>query len=278
MNDWESRLQICHRKTFSETIRHRWYQAGSKYWWNQGLAALIQGQIYNPGNRSMKIWVEASEKIYSTELSQLEVSQVMKGLPKREAFSWIKRVIVSGSILILQGLSLDGLCVCMLCFCHFCFLRRRFLLRLWWKGENALHWWCLLHAQKIPHFNRCWERNRLKRGALETSSVEGRLRSWILKLCERLNKHPKTHCIWDKEFCCYLSEFEKTIDYPEICSSCSFKCNFWPVLFCWPEVSFLTWFPVCPGFPRQTCILPPRGQRSLWESAEGENLRLDLVA
>ena len=27
--------------TFSETIHHRWYQAGSKYWWNQGLAALM---------------------------------------------------------------------------------------------------------------------------------------------------------------------------------------------------------------------------------------------
>ena len=25
--------------TFSETIRHRWYPSGSKYWWNQGLAA-----------------------------------------------------------------------------------------------------------------------------------------------------------------------------------------------------------------------------------------------
>ena len=28
----KTRLQICPRKTFSETIRHRWYQAGSKYW------------------------------------------------------------------------------------------------------------------------------------------------------------------------------------------------------------------------------------------------------
>ena len=27
-----SRLQMCPRKTCSETIRHRWYQAGSKYW------------------------------------------------------------------------------------------------------------------------------------------------------------------------------------------------------------------------------------------------------
>ena len=45
MNGWfwweiSTRLQICPRKTFSETIRHRWYQAGSRYWWNyQGLAA-----------------------------------------------------------------------------------------------------------------------------------------------------------------------------------------------------------------------------------------------
>ena len=30
-------------ETCSETIRHRWYQAGSKYWWDQGLAR-IQGQ------------------------------------------------------------------------------------------------------------------------------------------------------------------------------------------------------------------------------------------
>ena len=27
-----SRLQICPQKIYSETIRHRWYQAGSKYW------------------------------------------------------------------------------------------------------------------------------------------------------------------------------------------------------------------------------------------------------
>ena len=36
--------------TFSETSRRRWYLGYPKYWWNQGLAALIQcqGQIYNP--------------------------------------------------------------------------------------------------------------------------------------------------------------------------------------------------------------------------------------
>ncbi len=33
--------------TCSETIRHRWYQKGSKYWWNPGFGGLIQGQIYN---------------------------------------------------------------------------------------------------------------------------------------------------------------------------------------------------------------------------------------
>ncbi len=34
---------------FRKQSRHRWHQSGSKYWWNQGLAGLIQGQIYNPG-------------------------------------------------------------------------------------------------------------------------------------------------------------------------------------------------------------------------------------
>ena len=34
--------------TFSDTIRHRWYQAGSKYWFPPGFGGLIQGQIYNP--------------------------------------------------------------------------------------------------------------------------------------------------------------------------------------------------------------------------------------
>ena len=30
--------------TSSETIRHRWYQAGSKYWWNQGLVAWFRAK------------------------------------------------------------------------------------------------------------------------------------------------------------------------------------------------------------------------------------------
>ena len=34
--------------TFSETIRHRWSQAGSKYWFPPGFGGLIQRQIYNP--------------------------------------------------------------------------------------------------------------------------------------------------------------------------------------------------------------------------------------
>ena len=35
---------FCPRNTFSETIRHRWYQAESKYWWfPQGLAAWFFG-------------------------------------------------------------------------------------------------------------------------------------------------------------------------------------------------------------------------------------------
>ncbi len=42
-HNW-TRLQICPRKTFSETIRHRWYQAGSKYWWNPEFGGLIEGK------------------------------------------------------------------------------------------------------------------------------------------------------------------------------------------------------------------------------------------
>ena len=30
--------------TSSETSRHRWYRAGSKYWWNQGLAAWFRAK------------------------------------------------------------------------------------------------------------------------------------------------------------------------------------------------------------------------------------------
>ena len=46
----KSRLQICPQYIFGNYPPHRWYQKGSKYWWNQGLAALIQRQIYNPVN------------------------------------------------------------------------------------------------------------------------------------------------------------------------------------------------------------------------------------
>ena len=47
IEDHFSRLQICPRKTSSETNKAT-YQKGSKYWFPPGFGGLIQGQIYNP--------------------------------------------------------------------------------------------------------------------------------------------------------------------------------------------------------------------------------------
>ena len=43
-------MQICTCNTFSETIRHRWYQAGSKYWKLQGLAAWFRAKSTTQSN------------------------------------------------------------------------------------------------------------------------------------------------------------------------------------------------------------------------------------
>ena len=53
----DSRLQICPRKTFWETIRHRWYQAGSKYWWNQGLAAWFRAKPTTLRLPPLDLWI-----------------------------------------------------------------------------------------------------------------------------------------------------------------------------------------------------------------------------
>ncbi len=51
-----TRLQICPRKTVSETNKATDGTYRSKYWWNQGLVALIQGQIYNPSGFVYFCW------------------------------------------------------------------------------------------------------------------------------------------------------------------------------------------------------------------------------
>ena len=42
--------------TSSETIRHRWYQKGSKYCCFPGFGGLIHGQIYKPTSKSFPKW------------------------------------------------------------------------------------------------------------------------------------------------------------------------------------------------------------------------------
>ena len=44
-------------RTCSETIRHRWYQSWSKYWWiPHSLASSLKGQIYNPWKTAIRSW------------------------------------------------------------------------------------------------------------------------------------------------------------------------------------------------------------------------------